>query len=250
MKNIGVIFRRDFNDLTGGKAFKWLLLSFGLLAVLNSLLFGLIFLGISQVGPIFSREDIEVMLGSSIYFFSLLPFLAFIWIYTPPILTKEKSNGSLETLLATPLAPSELWIGKGLAIFLPGFLTSLGAAALMLVAINLSSIAIDYEGGFFFPSAIFITSIGSNSILFLLLTFFVVIISFYKNPDIAILPSFVIGFGLLIGIPLGIVLNFIDIMSWDFTWYNLLATACFCFLVMGMSLLLSKEKIVLSSKGQ
>lgn len=36
-------------------------------------------------------------------------------------LTREKSRGNIQALLATPLAPRDIWLGKSLAVFLPGF---------------------------------------------------------------------------------------------------------------------------------
>jgi ABC-2 type transport system permease protein len=35
-------------------------------------------------------------------------------------MTREKSRGNIQALLATPLAPGEVWLGKSLAVFLPG----------------------------------------------------------------------------------------------------------------------------------
>jgi hypothetical protein len=63
------------------------------------------------------------------------------------------------------------------------------------------------------------------------------------------MPSFLVGFGLIIGIPLGVATGVIDLASWSFTlWY--LAGAIVIWAVVGyLSRLLTKENIVLSSKG-
>jgi ABC-2 type transport system permease protein len=45
-------------------------------------------------------------------------------------LTREKSRGNIQALLATPLAPSDIWLGKSLAVFLPGLVF----AAVMTIA--------------------------------------------------------------------------------------------------------------------
>ena len=48
-------------------------------------------------------------------------------------LTREKSRGNIQALLATPLAPHDIWLGKSLAVFLPGFIL----AVVMTIAIFL-----------------------------------------------------------------------------------------------------------------
>jgi hypothetical protein len=88
-----------------------------------------------------------------------------------------------------------------------------------------------------------------NPLLFFGLLSFILLFSLANNPDIAIMPSFLVGFGLMIGIPVGVAIGAIDLASWSFTlWY--LAGAAIVWIVVGcLSRLLTREQIVLSSKG-
>jgi uncharacterized membrane protein YgaE (UPF0421/DUF939 family) len=71
-----------------------------------------------------------------------------------------------------------------------------------------------------------------------------------NNPDLAIALSFIIGFGLMMGIPLGVAAGKINLASWTFSlWY--LGGALVLFIIVCFLLrLLTKENIVLSSKGE
>jgi uncharacterized membrane protein YgaE (UPF0421/DUF939 family) len=71
-----------------------------------------------------------------------------------------------------------------------------------------------------------------------------------NNPDLAIVPSFIIGFGLMMGIPLGVATGKINLASWTFSlWY--LGGALVLFIIVCFLLrLLTKENIVLSGKGE
>ena len=67
------------------------------------------------------------------------------------------------------------------------------------------------------------------------------------NPDIAIAPSFLLGFGLMMGIPLGIATGAINLASWTFTLWYLGGTVIALGAVCCFFRLLTKENIVLSS---
>jgi ABC-2 type transport system permease protein len=88
-----------------------------------------------------------------------------------------------------------------------------------------------------------------NPLLFLALLLFIVLFSLANNPDIAIAPSFLVGFGLMIGIPLGVATGVINLVSWSFTLWCLGGAIIFWAADCGLYRLLTKENIVLSSKG-
>ena len=196
-----------------------------------------------------ARPLLELIICLVAYFLPFLILIAFIWTFASLPIIKEKINGNIECLLATPLSPRTLWAGKSLAIFLPGFGISVIATLLIVLAINLTVIN-PVAGYFVLPAPIMITSFIVNPLLFLGLLAFIVLFSLASNPDIAIAPSFIIGFGLMMGLPIGIATGAINLASWTFTlWY--LAGTVIAWVVVGyFSRLLSKENIVLSSKGE
>ncbi|OBR97165.1 hypothetical protein CLRAG_00840 [Clostridium ragsdalei P11] len=79
------------------------------------------------------------------------------------------------------------------------------------------------------------------------LTKFTIQISMIKSPEAAIAPSYLIGFGLIIGIPICSTIGFINLVSWSFSLIYLGVTFIMWILVWSFSLLLTKEKIILSN---
>jgi len=51
-------------------------------------------------------------------------------------LTREKSRGNIQALLATPLSPVDIWLGKSLAYFLPGLVFGLVMTIAAFLALN------------------------------------------------------------------------------------------------------------------
>lgn len=52
-------------------------------------------------------------------------------------MVREKTRGNLAALMATPLKLTDIWVGKSLALFVPGLLLAIIFTALTLVVINL-----------------------------------------------------------------------------------------------------------------
>jgi hypothetical protein len=69
------------------------------------------------------------------------------------------------------------------------------------------------------------------------------------NPDIAIAPSFIVGFGLMMGIPLGMIIGWIDLVSWSFSLWYMAASVVILVVTFILTRLLTMENIVLSGKG-
>jgi hypothetical protein len=105
------------------------------------------------------------------------------------------------------------------------------------------------EDRFVLPAPALITGFIVNSLLFFRLLAFIILFSLANNPDIAIVPSFVIGFDLTTGLPLVIATGVTDITSWAFTLWYFTGTAVICGVVGYLSRLLTRQNIVLSSKG-
>lgn len=82
-------------------------------------------------------------------------------------LTREKSRGNIQALLATPLAPRDLWLGKSLAVFLPGFVF----AVLMTIAafLVLNFIYFVPKIGFFLTPWMFISNLVAVPLVYLFL---------------------------------------------------------------------------------
>ncbi len=196
-----------------------------------------------------ARPLVEMILSLVIYFLPFLVIITFIWASGSLSVTKEKVNGNIECLLATPLSPVAIWIGKSLAIFLPGYIISIIATAIVILTANFAVI-IPATGSFIVPAPALVTGLIINPLLFFALQLFIILFSLANNPDIAIAPSFILGFGLMMGIPIGLGTGFLNLASWSFALWYLAGTVIAWTIVLYLSRLLTRQNIVLSSKGE
>jgi len=195
-----------------------------------------------------ARPVLELIVGLIAYFLPLTVLMTFIWAFSSLPVVKEKINGNISSLLATTLRPKEIWLGKSLAIFIPGYVISIISTMIVLLVVNLSVI-VPATGNFLLPLPLFLVSLILNPLLLLGLLLFIILFSLANNPDIAIAPSFLVGFGLMMGIPLGIALGTINLVSWSFSLWYLAGVIIVWIIVFFLTRLLTKENIVLSSKG-
>ena len=248
MKDIGIIMRRDYREHRKTAAFRIML---GIVAAVTiaasagiSIALGLqSWPGEPEAGPV-----LGLFIGLVLYFLPLFILLAFVFAFASLPVTKEKANGNIETLMATPLSPRDLWLGKSLAIFLPAYVISVIAAVIVVLAVNLSAI-LPAAGGFVLPGSALVLGLVINPLLFLSLLLLTILLALADNPDIAIAPSFILGFGLMMGMPVGLGLGWFDIRSWSFALWYLAGTGVFFGAVLFFSRTLTRQNIVLSSRG-
>jgi ABC-2 type transport system permease protein len=195
-----------------------------------------------------ARPLLELFIGLVLYFLPFIILLAFVWTFGNLPVTKEKVNGNVDSLMATPLSPRDLWLGKSLAIFIPGYIVSVIATVIVVLAVNLSVI-LPATGQFVLPLAPLVLGIIVSPLMFLSLALLMILISMANNPDIALAPSLVIGFGLMMGMPVGMGLGYFDIAAWSFTLWYLGGTLALLAVTLSFTRRLTRQNIVLSSKG-
>jgi ABC-2 type transport system permease protein len=248
MHRIAIVLKRDYRELKQTAAFRIMLILVAVITVAASVAISVVlgrqaWLGEPQAGPL-----LELFIGLVLYFLPLLVLLSFIWAFASLPLTREKVNGNIEALMATPLAPRDLWLGKALAIFLPAYLISLAASLIVVIAINLSTL-LPVAGVFVLPLPPLILGLLVNPLLFLGLLLFMILFALVNNPDIAVAPSFIIGFGLMMGMPVGLGMGAFDITAWTFTLWYLLGALVLNAVALILTRSLKRQTIVLSSKG-
>jgi hypothetical protein len=244
-----IVLQRDYRELRQTTAFKVMIIISALITIAGSIIVSLIlgrqeWFRIEAAGPL-----LELILGITAYFLPLFILMAFIWAFASLPIVQEKVNGNLDCLLATPLGTKEIWIAKSLAVFLPAYLISAVATLIILLIVNFVTI-LPATGEFILPAPVLLMGFLINPLLFFGLLSFIVLFSMANNPDIAIAPSFILGFGLMIGIPLGLATGVINLASWSFTLWYLAGTLAVWIIIAYLSRLLTKENIVLSSKGE
>lgn len=248
MRKISIVFNRDFRELRKTNAFLIISILSAIITVAASVIIVFALRRQELLGRETSKPILELIIGLVAYFLPLSVLMTFIWAFANLTIIKEKVDGSIESLLATPLSSKEIWIGKSIAVFLPGYLISTISTLVILLSVNYFVIA-PATGNFILPVPLLLSSFIINPLLFLALLLFIVLFSLANNPDIAILPSFLVGFGLMIGIPLGVATGVINLISWSFTLWCSGGAIIFWAADSSFYRMLTKERIVLSSKG-
>jgi len=246
---MSIVLRRDIRELRQTNALRIMVIVFAVITVGAAVGTSIALSGAEWVGQEVAKPMLELIVGLIIYLLTLFALIFFIWLFAVVPVTKEKVNGNIESLLATPLSPKAIWIGKSLAIFLPGFVIAVVSTLIVVLTVNFAVIH-PATGNFVLPAPMLLTGFIVNPLLFFGVTSLTVLLSLANNPDIAIVPSFPIGFGLMMGIPVGVGVGAINLASWSFTLYYLAGAIVLWAVVFYLSHLLSKEKIVLSSKGE
>ena len=248
MRKTGIIFQRDFRELRQTYTFLIISIVFSVITIVIAVSVSVALNKQEWIGEKTAEPILELIIGLIAYFLPFTVLMAFIWAFASLPVVKEKVNGNIASLLATTLRPKEIWLGKSLAIFIPGYVISIISTMIVLLVVNLSVI-VPATGKFLLPLPLFLVSLILNPLLLLGLLLFIILFSLANNPDIAIAPSFLVGFGLMMGIPLGIALGTINLASWSFSLWYLAGVIIVWIIVFSFTRLLTKENIVLSSKG-
>jgi ABC-type transport system involved in multi-copper enzyme maturation permease subunit len=246
---MSIVLKRDFRELRQTSAFRIVVILAGVIAIAGAAGISIALKRQDWLSEGSSHVILEFIISLVVYFLPLLILITFIWAFGSLPVTKEKVNGNIECLLATPLSPGAIWMGKSLAIFLPGYVISIVATLIVLLAVNLIAI-VPATGSFVLPAPALLTGFLVNPLLFFGLLSFIILFSLAGSPDIAIAPSFLLGFGLMIGIPVGLATGLVNPASWSFALWYLAGTALAWAIVLYLSRLLTRQNIVLSSKGE
>jgi len=248
MNRIGIVMKRDYRELRQAAAFRIILIVAAGITAAAAIGISIALGRQSWLGEPEARPLLDLFIGLVLYFLPFIVLLAFIWSFANLPVTKEKVNGNIEALMATPLSPRDLWLGKSLSVFLPAYVVSIASSVIVVLAVNLG-VLLPAAGVFALPVPALVLGLVVNPLMFLALLLFMILFSLANNPDIALAPSFLIGFGLMMGMPVGLALDIFDIASWGFTLWYLLGTAALMAVVLCLTRLLTRQGIVLSSKG-
>jgi ABC-type transport system involved in multi-copper enzyme maturation permease subunit len=248
VKRTLLVFRRDYREMIATPAFRIMLIVAAAITVGASVIISIVLHRQSWYGDPEARPILDFITGLVTYFLSLIVQIAFIWAFASFPVIKEKVNGNIECLMATSLSPKELLAGKGLAVFIPGYIITLIALGIILTAVNLT-VYLPGWNTLVVPAPTLVLSLVINPLLFLSVLLLTLIMTMAGNPDAAAAPSFIVGFGLMIGMPVGLGTGFFNVSLWSFALWYLAGTAAAWVVTLIMSRLLTRQGIVLSSKG-
>ena len=251
MKGMLVVLQNDVRDILHSKGFLLVAVVMGIITVGTAV--GVPIALNSWLAPGLNWEEakplLELFMGLAVNYMPLMVLFTCMATWATEPIAKEKAKGPIESLLATPLTARAVWIGKSLAIFLPAYIIGLIATLIIILAMNFASI-LPATGHFVLPLPEAFTSFLFLPLLMFALILSGVIFSLITNPVIG--QTIIIFIGVLLLQAVGQVGGrFLWLLpSWDYALYNLAGAALLGMIAFYLSRNLSKERIILSSKGR
>jgi len=251
MKGMLVVLQNDVRDILHSKGF-----------LLVAVIMGIITVGTAVGLPIAlnwwlakgvaweeAKPLLELFMGLAVNYVPLIVLFTCMATWATEPIAKEKGKGPIESLLATPLTARAVWIGKSLSIFLTAYIIGLIATLIVILAMNLASI-LPATGHFVLPLPEAFTSFLFLPSLMFALILSGVLFSLITNPSIG--QTIIITVGVLLLQVVGQVGGrFLWLLpSWDYALYNLAGAALLGMIAFYLSRTLTKERIILSSKGR
>lgn len=202
-----------------------------------------------SIAPEIARESpdrtvLEIFLGLIMYSTSLITVGVNLNAFAFQSMTREKSRGIIESLLATPLKSKDIWIAKSMAIFIPGLI--LGEILTFIVLIVVNYIYFIPEIGFLFNPWIAVSSFLVAPFIYLclgLITHLIGLAGKPANANVIVQIFLPVVTTLMINLT---VHNVLDINSWSFTAANLGLSALIIIAIIFFLRRLTNERIVLS----
>jgi len=246
MKNIGPLITTNIKNNFSAKSVTiiWYGMTL-LLVVAMTALFGILLISpeLNKISP--DKAMLELYLGVILFTASLLGLGINLNALGFTSMIKEKSRGNIQSLLATPLKLKDIWMGKSLAIFIPGLI--LGELLTLITLIAVNYIYFVPTIGFLFNPWIVVTSFIVFPLIYLCFGLLVYLIGLTGKPvnaniiALVFLPLFV---NIVVQLPLRS--NLMDFTSWPFTLANIGVVLVIAIIVIILQFRLNKEKVVLS----
>ena len=251
MKGMLVVLRSDVGDILRSRGFLIVAIIIGVITVGAAVGVPITLNWWLATGLVWEEAKLllELFMGLAVNYVPLIVLFSCMATWATDPIAKEKAKGPIESLLATPLTARAVWIGKSLAIFLPAYIIGLIATLIVILAMNLASI-LPTTGHFVLPLPEALTSFLFLPLLMFALVSLGIIFSLVTNPVIG--QTIIIFVGVLLLQVIGQVGGrfWWLLASWDYALYNLAGAALLGMIAFYLSRSLSKERIILSSKGK
>jgi ABC-2 type transport system permease protein len=159
-------------------------------------------------------------------------------------MTREKSRGNIESLMATPLSVKNIWIAKSLAVFIPGMV--LGEILTLAALLAVNYIYFIPKIGFVYTPWIGLASFLAVPLLYLCLSLLVHLIGMTGKPATGNIVA-QIFLPITLTLMINLVLRYVlDATSWPFTLANFGIAAVIAIIVIFLQPRITRERIVLS----
>jgi len=210
-----------------------------------TVLFCILLLEPEMASGVPDRSRLEAYLGIIVYSASFLSVGITLNSFAFQSMVREKTRGNLQALLAAPVKPKDIWIGKSLSIFVPGTIFGITVAVLVLVVINIVYFLPDT--GFVFNPWIALSSFVGVPLVYLMLGLLVHLVGLTSRAanGNAIAQVFL---PVMVNVFIQIsVQNIVDAGSWLFLVLNIGLAVVIGSIVIGLRKRLTAENIVLSN---
>ncbi len=246
MKNIGILINANIKNNFSAKsvAIIWYSTALLLVAAMTAL-FGILLIApeMGKISP--DKAKLDLYLGVILFTASLLGLGINLNALGFTSMIKEKSRGNIQSLMATPIRLKDIWIGKSLAVFIPGLI--IGEFLTLITLLIVNYIYFVPTIGFLFNPWIAITCFIVFPAMYLCFGLLVYLIGLTGKPvnaNIAALVFLPLFVNIVVQLPLRS--NFMDFTSWHFTLVNIGITLVIGIILAILQFRLSKERVTLS----
>ena len=191
------------------------------------------------------KQHLETYLSLILFAINLLGLGVNLNAFAFQNLTREKSRGIIQSLLATPLNEKQIWFGKSLAIFLPGLM--LGELLTMIALLTINYVFFVPQMGFIINPWIIVSSFVAVPLMYLSLSLLVYLIGLTSKPANGNVIS-IIFLPLIITLIINLVLRSgLNAGGWIFTLTNLGIAVGIGTISLILQPRLTKERIIMSN---
>ena len=244
MKKVMVIMKKDLRETFRTRAFY---VSVGIVIFIMIMLVQEVGVEIGTLAKQGNAPAVQTLLGTLALMLSLMLMMLFCIYINAYTLTMEKIKHSIESLLCTPLSLKQICLGKTLALFLPSLILGWLLTFVSIAGIN-QIFVVPTLGQFIMPGpAPLVAILVVIPVIFFFLCLLIIdmqlIITNIRWVNTALMVAvFTVSFGL------SPVLKF-GPSSWNIVFVSLGVAAILALISFLVSPRVTREKIVLSSKG-
>jgi ABC-2 type transport system permease protein len=123
---------------------------------------------------------LENAMGITLFCASFISIGIYSSVFSYQSLVREKARGNIQALLATPVSPQEMWLGKSLAVFIPGLIFTVIMTLAAFLVLNI--IYFTGDTGFVFTPWMFVSNFIAVPLLYFAVTIFVHVIGLVGKP--------------------------------------------------------------------
>ncbi len=246
MSNIWLVTAAGFKNAFRMKTGMMILIGVTLICVVGiALLMCILLIAPEMASAVPDRSVLEAHLSVILYSSSLISIGVALNSLVFQTMVREQARGNLAALMATPLKVFDIWLGKSLALFIPGLIIAIVLTVLNLIIINVIYFLPGI--GFVCNWQMLVSSLVIVPVMYLFFGMFVQLIGFTTKPvtgNIIAQVFLPVMANLMLQLAIR---NVININSWQFMVINLGIAVILGVIVLSMKARLTPERVILAA---